>query len=147
MQIKYHNIKNKSNVNFWISNAELRTPNSELQTLKLVSAFPVNCFYDLKRFSAFLQARDRRPVQGDVFKKFLEFQRPGVVAVWELVNDRFRRPHFGEHFVVIKPFQPVTPPQAFDMELGMFKIDLKRKEVLPFRAANVEPGSFSFSSS
>src|SRR5271166_3282835 len=90
-------------------NSELRTPNSKLQTLKSVSAFPVYCFYDLKRFSAFLQARDRRPVQGDVFQKFIEFQRPGGVAARKLINNRFRRPHFGEHFVVIEPFQSIAP--------------------------------------
>src|SRR5271165_2096564 len=39
-------------------NAERRTPNAERQTLKPVSAFAVNFFYDLKRFLAFLQARD-----------------------------------------------------------------------------------------
>src|SRR5271165_497533 len=113
-------------------NAKLRTPNSERRTLKPVSAFAVNFFYDLKRFLAFLQARDRRPVQGDVFQEFIEFQRPGGVAARKLINNRFWRPHFGEHLVVIKPLQSVAASQAFDMQLGAFEIDLERKKVFPF---------------
>src|SRR5262245_36033671 len=85
--------------------------------LKLIPAFSVNVFYDLKRFYSFLRTWNRCSANSDIFKKLLELQGPGGIAARELIDDRLRRPHLRKHLVIIEPLHPVTAAQPFDQQL------------------------------
>src|SRR5580704_3706616 len=117
--------------------------NAERRTLKPVSAFFVDPLYDLKRSFSFLQSRIRSPAKTDVFQELVELQRPRVFGTRIFIDDRLRRPHFREHFVIIKPFQSVAAAQAFDMQFSALKIQFEGEQVLPFGATHLQPGGLS----
>ena len=56
---------------------------------------------------------------------------------------RLGRSHLRQHPVVRQPLHAVASAQAVDLELAVAAEDLEREQVLPLRAACVQPGDLS----
>src|SRR5262245_24859704 len=86
------------------------------------------------------EAGSGRPVQAVVFQKLGELDLPRLIATRVYPDRRLRRPHLGKHAVPGQTLEAIAATEPVDRELALPSVDLERKQVLPFGAADVEEG-------
>ncbi|SPE31293.1 hypothetical protein SBA5_870019 [Candidatus Sulfotelmatomonas gaucii] len=109
----------------------------------IMTRLPIHGFHDLPGGLGFGDPGRWLPLQTNVLDKLRHLLLPGIVGCGILPDRGFGRAHLRQHAVEGQALGSIASAQARDFELGAAPVDLKRKQVFPFRPGSVQRGHFS----
>src|SRR5207248_736355 len=99
---------------------------------------PVDRIHDAERAEGIVEAAGYGATRSHGPGEIGPFQLPGQVRAWILMDHGIGRTHRRPHLVVVEPLHAVAPAQSFEMQLGVARVDLEGKQVLPLGAGSMQ---------